>query len=315
MPTKFHLIMGEKGGVGKSEVALALVDYYTQRGQQIVVCEADRSNGETGPAVEGKNGHTVIYLYFSENAAQTKGADELLDASINNGVATIIDCPAQSLRPIAKWIADGSIDIALEDGIEPHFWFVTNGQRSSMGLLLESVSTFPTIPHILIRNHFMIQDLTYDYSDPESNPEVATILAEHEIPVLNFPCFQTRDIEYRKAEKLTFLEAIEDRPGAQRATRSRIRSRLKEFFSELAPLPLFMSSPASASSSKSPVQTEKKDEPNNTATYSIESDSENLADSAATEPSSKSKTKTTRGASSGKKRERKSKNLADSSKN
>ena len=239
MPIKIHLIMGEKGGVGKSEVALALIDFYTQRGEQIVVCEADRSNGETGPAVEGKNGHTVIYPYFSENPAQTSGADELLDAAIENGVATIIDCPAQSLSAIAQWIADGSIEIALEDGIEPHFWFVTNGQRSSMGLLLESIQTFPTTPHILVRNHFMIQGLTYDYSAPEGNPEVAAILAEHQIPVLNFPCFQTRDIEYRKAGKLTFLEAVEARPGAQRATRSRIRSRLKEFFSELAPLPLF----------------------------------------------------------------------------
>ena len=242
MSIKIHLIMGEKGGVGKSEVALALVDFYSHREEQIVVCEADRSNGETGPAVEGKGGHTVIYPYFSENPAQTEGADELLDAAIDNGIATIIDCPAQSLRPIAQWIADGSIEIALEDGVEPFFWFVTNGQRSSMGLLLESVSTFPAIPHILVRNHFMIQDLTYDYSAPESNPEVASILSKNSIPVIEFPCFQTRDIEYRKAGKLTFLESIEDRPGAQRATRSRIRRSVKAFFSQLESLPLFSSS-------------------------------------------------------------------------
>ena len=79
-----HLVVGEKGGVGKSQVALALIAHYTSQEIPLIICEADRSNGDVGRASEGKDGHTVLYPYFTEDADHTDKADDILDRPTND---------------------------------------------------------------------------------------------------------------------------------------------------------------------------------------------------------------------------------------
>jgi len=256
---QIHLVVGEKGGVGKSQVALALAAYYTLRGEMIVVCEADRSNGDVGRALEGKDGHTVLYPYFSEDNNHTDKADEMLDAVLEHSTAAIVNCPAQSHRAIVQWIEQGSTNLAMEFGVTLHFWFVTSGGYDSISLFLESLNEFSSIPHILVRNTFFTEPLTYDYSDPEKNEPVAKALTQYSVPVVRFPRFATSDLDYIKAHNLTFLEAI-NQPGLKIAARSRVKQALAKFVDSITPLEVFNEQPNSSipRSEKSSTQQSKQ---------------------------------------------------------
>ena len=230
-----HLVVGEKGGVGKSQVALALIAHYTSQEIPLIVCEADRSNGDVGRASEGKDGHTVLYPYFTEDADHTDKADDILDAVLQQGTTGIVNCPAQSHRAMVQWISQGSADLAIEEGIQLTFWFVTSGEYDSMALFLESLKEFPNISHILVRNTFFTDRLTYDYSDPERNESVKEALETYKVPVIQFPRFAPSDLDHIKTHSLTFLEAIKQR-GLAIAARSRVKRALHSFFSQISTL-------------------------------------------------------------------------------
>lgn len=255
---QIHFVVGEKGGVGKSLVALALAATYTLKGQSIVVCESDRSNGDVGRALEGKDGHTVLYPYFSEDANHTDKADQMLDAVLEHKTAAIVNCPAQSHRAILQWINKGSTYLALEFGVTLHFWFVTSGSYDSINLFLESVEEFSDIPHILVRNTFCTEPLTYDYSAPDKNEAVAKALTKYNVPVANFPRFTTSDLDYIRAHNLTFLESI-NQPGLTIAARSRIKQALTKFIDSIAPLEIFHETSTARPSKSDPTTAQRAD--------------------------------------------------------
>lgn len=241
-----NFVVGEKGGVGKSQVALALIAYYTMHAIILIICEADRSNGDVGRATEGKDGHTVLRPHFSEDADETDKADEILDTVLEKGVTGVVNCPAQSHRAMVQWISQGSADIALEEGVQLVFWFVTSGEYDSMALFLESLKEFENIPHILVRNTYFTDRLDYDYSDPERNDTVKEALATHNVPVINFPRFTPKkDLDHIKAHSLTFLEALEPKGGLTSTRRSRVKRALHRFFSEIETLQILKSNDTS----------------------------------------------------------------------
>ncbi|MEM9448647.1 MAG: hypothetical protein AAGA75_08940 [Cyanobacteria bacterium P01_E01_bin.6] len=234
--SKIHGITGEKGGVGKSLIALAIAEQLRKRGDEFVICETDRSNGDVGNAFDGKR--EVIRPYFVEDVDQIDQADQLLDVALR-GVDIVMNTPAQSHRPIAKWLSLGSADLALSEGVQLYFWFVTSGERDSVNLFIESLQEFQGIPHILIRNEHFTDRLTYDYSDPNTWPAIKEAVDTYQVPVITFPRLGPADIDFMKAHALTFGEALEPTSGLSIGGRSRIFRALNTLFAQLDALEVF----------------------------------------------------------------------------
>ncbi|NEP20012.1 MAG: hypothetical protein F6J97_24510 [Leptolyngbya sp. SIO4C1] len=239
---RIHLITGEKGGVGKSQVALAFIAFYTTQNRPLVICEADRSNGDVGRATDGKDGHTIIYPHFTENTDHIDKADSMLDAVLTQHSDAIVNCPAQAHRAIVQWISQGSADLAIEEGIQFCFWFVTSGEYDSVALFLQSLKEFPTIPHVLVRNAFFTDRLTYDYSGPLRSKDLKKAIDGHRVPVIELPRFMPSDLDFIKAHALSFTEAIQNK-GLTIAARSRVKRALDHFFTQLTPLEVLTNEP------------------------------------------------------------------------
>ena len=231
-----HGFTGEKGGVGKSLVALAAAEYLLQKGKRFIVCETDRSNGDVGRAFDNK--HEVIRPYFVEDSDEIDSADELLDVALG-GADIIVNTPAQSHRAIAKWLSLGSAELAIEDGVKFCFWFVTSGEQDSINLFLESLKAFDGIPHVLVRNQHFTDRLTYDYSDPDTWEPIKEAIATYNVPIINFPKITPGDNDYIRAHSLTFGEAITNPEGLRPAARSRVKRVITSFGKQLDALEVF----------------------------------------------------------------------------
>lgn len=231
-----HLITAEKGGVGKSVVALALADYLLTRGEQFTVCETDRSNGDVGAAFEGK--HAVIYPYFSEDFDEIESADILIETALE-GKSIVVNTPAQCHRAMVRWMADGVLSLSREAGFKLLIWFVTSGSKDSISLFLQSLDAFPEIPHILVRNqHF--DNRKFDYSDPDAWEPIRDVLTARSVPVVIFPKFPAALIDHLKTLALTFAEAGEKQTeGISVLNKQRIKARLTSFYAQLNTLEVF----------------------------------------------------------------------------
>jgi hypothetical protein len=223
-----HLSCGEKGGVGKSLVSLGLAESYLVQGKTPIICEADRSNGDVGRAFDRKV--DVIRPYFTEDTDQIDKADAVLDAVLESQTDAIINSPAQAHRAIVQWLGQGSADLALEEGLQLCFWFVTSGEYDSVALFLESLREFAGVPHVLVRNRHFTDRLTYDYSNSDANPALKEAVSTFQVPVIDFPRFAPGDLDFIKAHSLTFGEAVSRNGGLTIAARSRVKRALDSFF-------------------------------------------------------------------------------------
>ncbi|NEQ53833.1 MAG: hypothetical protein F6K11_27500 [Leptolyngbya sp. SIO3F4] len=221
-----HIISGEKGGVGKSIISLALPEVLRAKGSEFVICEADRSNGDVGAAFEGK--HKVIYPYFVEDADQIDQADEVLEVALS-GANVIVNTPAQSHRAIAKWFSFGSAELAIEEGVNICFWFVTSGEHDSVSLFMDSLKEFKGFPHVLIRNEHFTERIIRDYSNPDAWEPIAEAIKQHKVPLVNFPKLPPGDIDYIKTNYFTFQDVIEKKGGLTSGSVSRVRRTIKAF--------------------------------------------------------------------------------------
>ena len=91
MPT-IHLIDGEKGGVGKSFVTRAMIQYCLDRSLPFVAVETDRSN----PDVAGVYKDICKYAVLSEDEKQADKADRIFEYAVDKPV--IVSLPSQVHR-------------------------------------------------------------------------------------------------------------------------------------------------------------------------------------------------------------------------
>ena len=97
MPT-IHLIDGEKGGVGKSFVTRAMIQYGLDRNLPFVAVETDRSN----PDVAAVYKDLCKFAIFSEDEKQADAADRIFEYAIERPV--IVSLPSQVHRAMKAWI-------------------------------------------------------------------------------------------------------------------------------------------------------------------------------------------------------------------
>jgi hypothetical protein len=245
-----HGIGGEKGGCGKSQVALAIAAFYESQSAKFVVCEADRSNGDVGRAYEGKV--PVINAFYTENPDETENADGIIEAVLTHQCDLVLNYPAQAYRGFQLHVDQGSLDFAVEQGVKFVIWFVTTGEYDSISLLLQSVQEMP-FQHILVRNQYFTDRLAHDYSDPVKNEPVAEALSKFSVPVVNFPKFTHSDVDLLRSHALTFMEAING-DHFKIAARSRLHRGLRTFLTQLESLEVFNHEPPATSPSKSQKQ-------------------------------------------------------------
>ena len=123
--SKLHFIGGEKGGVGKSVVARLCAQYFIDHGLPFQALDADASHG-------------ALLRHYSEftrpvDLERPESADEILTLATDGDRRVLVDLPAQSDRPLSKWISEVAVlEAARETGVGVTFWHVMDDGKDSL---------------------------------------------------------------------------------------------------------------------------------------------------------------------------------------
>lgn len=165
-----HLVDGEKGGVGKSFVTRAMIQYGLDRDLPFVAVETDRSN----PDVANIYDDLCKYAVFSEDEKQADKADRIFEYGFEQPV--IVSLPSQVHRAVKAWIDKNELfKLAEEYQVDFVKWFVCNGEYDSVKLFMASLECYEDrITHVLVRN----LGLCDEWSQLEEDRRIADIHAK-----------------------------------------------------------------------------------------------------------------------------------------
>jgi hypothetical protein len=206
-----HLMDGEKGGTGKSWAARTMMQCYIDAGNAsgrpanaanipFLGIESDRSN-PTLAQIYGDD--YTRYAIFSEDAKFADEADEIFDLAMTHHL--VVNLPAQVHVSLTRWIRQkGLIEYAAASGISLVKWFVTDGEKDSLGVFLRSVKEFGNeIPHILVKNYGRCDEWGYF----ESYQAVQAAIQQYKVKVIDFPELAVSKRIPINAESMTFAQA------------------------------------------------------------------------------------------------------------
>lgn len=148
MDTTF-IIGGGKGGVGKSIVSHALIDYIKVHNKPITIIETDTSNPDVGMVHEKDNTLTVKYI----NLDQKDGWLNFIDTLEKTEGMVIINLASRSNTAVNSY---GKIltEVLPEIKGEIRTIWVINRQRDSIELLHEYRQIIPTRVDVLMNGYF-----------------------------------------------------------------------------------------------------------------------------------------------------------------
>ena len=117
-----NMIIGEKGGIGKSMVCKTAVQFHLDRNIQFALFDADRSNPDV-KRIYSKVG--CKEAFFSANEKDEDKANSIYFSGSKK--QTLVNCPAQILDPLKNWFERNDLsELAKEDGVNFVFWYVCN---------------------------------------------------------------------------------------------------------------------------------------------------------------------------------------------
>jgi hypothetical protein len=149
-----HLVGGEKGGVGKSVFARLLAQLFIDRNITFAAIDADSRHG----------GLLRFYSDYVQaiDLSQFDSVDQIMDRALAADRRVLVDLPAQSARPIERWIEAGDVlSFASEMGVNLVWWHVTDGGFDSVDALNHVVDKFGgRLRLVVVRNWGRASDFT-----------------------------------------------------------------------------------------------------------------------------------------------------------
>jgi hypothetical protein len=231
-----HLFGGEKGGVGKSFVCRAAIEYLLQvHPTRFTVFETDRSNDDVKRIYSQVA--PVKLAIFSESEKFEDAANAIYNRACEQRV--VCNLPAQVFPALKQWWQVNHLaEIAPADAVRFYLWFVTDGGFDSLQLFEKSLGFFGDgVQHLFVKNHGRCDD----WGAVDEDDGLQRLLADHHVPILNFPkCHGSKIRNKMDKESLTFGQAISTNPVVfDSISRSRVSHFLKGAFVEFERVGVF----------------------------------------------------------------------------
>jgi hypothetical protein len=227
--TAMHFIGGEKGGVGKSVVARLLAQLCIDKSLPFAAFDADASHGALMRFYDG--------YCQSVDLTRFESADVMFTlASEGNLRNVIVDLPAQSDRPLERWMdASGIRELAEESGIPLVFWHVMDDGKDSLGLLAALLARQgERASYCIVKNLGRGKDFSLFESSPVKATAERLKATMLELPELHGPAMQKIDLL-----DASFWAAVNGatEDGLSRLDRQRVRVWLYRVYERLASVP------------------------------------------------------------------------------
>lgn len=217
-------IGGSKGGVGKSSLAFALVDYLIAREKNVLLLETDTSNPDVYKAhLPHENAALVCKLVNLDGA---EGWIELVNFCDENPAhIAVVNSAARSNTGMEKYGATLKETLGeLQRGLTA-FW-VINRQRDSIELLRAFLDVFPeALVHVCRNLYFGEPEKFERYNDSKTRTAI-----EQKGLSLNFPALADRVVDKLYSGRMPIQQALAELPIGDRAELKRWRGRCAEMF-------------------------------------------------------------------------------------
>jgi hypothetical protein len=133
--SQIHFIGGEKGGVGKSVLSRLLAQYHIDRGLPFRAFDTDLSHG-------------AMMRFYRDYTTPVSlddfsGADQLMEAALEQTQDILVDLAAQTSLPLFKWVEDNDLlGLAAEENVGVVLWHVLDDGADGIGLLEKLFAQF-----------------------------------------------------------------------------------------------------------------------------------------------------------------------------
>ncbi len=219
-----YLVGGSKGGVGKSIVSMALLDYLRTLEKPVMLIESDTSN----PDVAKAYGETVdTHLLNLDEADGWIELVNLCDSHPENTV--VINSAARNNKGVSAYgeMLRNTLDELKRELVT--LW-VINRQRDSLELLKEYMDALPsTALHVLRNGHFGEEKKFELYN--LSN--IRKAVEQHNGKSLTFPDLADRVSDDLYTNRLSIERALQELPLGNRAELSRWRAEVKKVLAQV----------------------------------------------------------------------------------
>ena len=224
MNAPIYYVGGSKGGVGKSKLAFALIDYLTEKENKILLLETDTSNPDVYKAHHPhENGNLVCKI---ADLDVPEGWIELVNVADEHPEhIVVINSAARSNTGIEKYGAMLRETLGELDRELMTFWML-NRQRDSLELLRGFLNAFPDALIHACRNMYFGAPEKFELYSKSKAREII----EKKGLTLDFPDLADRVADKLYSERLPVWIALAEFPLGDRAELRRWRQKCAEMF-------------------------------------------------------------------------------------
>lgn len=218
-----YMVGGGKGGVGKSFVTLALVDYLRWTDVNVVLVETDTSNPDVMKAV-----HDEIECGSFDLDDASGWIDFVNFCDMHRDATVVVNTAARSQTGVAQY--GGTLASTLDElARRLVVLWVINRQRDSLELLLKFGATFPNaVTHVVRNGYFGPPEKFTLYRDSQLRKAV-----EAQGQSLDFPDLADRVADELRSQRLSVRKAAETMHIGERAELLRWRAACSTMFAKV----------------------------------------------------------------------------------
>jgi hypothetical protein len=225
------MIGGSKGGVGKSIVTLALVDYIFDKKEKISVIETDTSNPDVYKTFSKEKDIDTLLVDLDK----ADGWIELVNTcDEKNDHTIIINTAARNNSGIEKYGDTLKSTLPELNRTLVTLW-ILNRQRDSLELLRSFLNTFSADNariHVIRNNYFGMEEKFELYNGSATRK----IIEDKGGKSLNFPDLADRVADDLYSKRLSISLALKELPLGNRAELKRWKGMVAKMFGEIIEL-------------------------------------------------------------------------------
>lgn len=224
MAKNIYLIGGSKGGVGKSLVTMATVDYLQERGESVLLIESDTSNPDVWKAYKDSLQTELV------NLDEADGWIELVNLCDSNKDSTVvINTAARNNRGVSAYGETLNSTLAELKRRLVTLW-VINRQRDSLELLKEYMDAITNTTVHVVRNGYFGEEKKFElYNNSNLRIEVEKRGGKS----VTFPDLADRVNDDIYSKRMSIAAAAKDLPLGNRAELMRWRNEVKKMMDGL----------------------------------------------------------------------------------
>ena len=225
MAKSIYLIGGSKGGVGKSLVTMAAVDYLQEQGESVLLIESDTSNPDVWKAYKDSTKTELV------NLDEADGWIELVNLCDSNSDSVIvINTAARNNKGVSAYGETLNSTLAELKRKLITLW-VINRQRDSLELLKEYMDAIPNAAVHVVRNGHFGEEKKFELYN---GSKLRTSVEERGGQSVTFPDLADRVSDDIYSKRMSILVALKDLPIGNRAELTRWRNEVKKVLEGIA---------------------------------------------------------------------------------